>query len=629
MTFKYFAFIFLVLKLTSNVLSSDPTCSSSDKVLIDSSIGTLQGTCQILTIESKKKLYIWQSIPYAEAPVGAKRFKSPEPKSKLSDTYEATKVPNSCMQMIRMKISEKIEFSKPYELAKNSTSRTSEDCLFLNIYAPIDDEFMVKKKAIMIVIHGGDGTVGTGSLDIHEPSVFVSVTDTIVVTFNYRLGILGFLRIDDDDEITGNQGFLDQHLAIKWVHDNAEKFGGDKTRITLLGYGSGARFVALHQIYEPSRALFRNVIIQSGSSVNLADNLLSKSAASKRLTSFFNVVYKDKCDGAGLKECLMEADAFKLIRNSHYYLVNQMSKKSLLTAQKIKALFIPTVDGKVFSESPVKSFRTGNYKKCKMIVGFNANDGASEIPLNYGLITDKTVLKKLSTQLKPNQIINFESFVKFLRKLYAYYPIYPMNRNLKNIHNIIIKSYTNFTMESYRKQSKEQKSNYFWILRTLLTDEEYACPTFKFLDFVADQSEVYTYIYNHRIATSKYPVWYGVVNGDELASVFGQPFRPIDYKRVSYNPWLETENLKYSDDNKRVSKDVMRRWANFIHDDSPNKESDTDSTVWPTYSNDKASKNMHMYLGVIQNGTQIQKMYHSDHCVTWNHAVPKNVYGRL
>ncbi len=156
-----------------------------------------------------------------------------------------------------------------------------------------------------------------------------------------------------------------------------------------------------------------------------------------------------------------------------------------------------------------------------MIVGFNANDGASSIPLNYNLISDKEELKKLPIKngVRVNQIIHFESLVKFLKQYYSYYPVYPMEKNLNTIHNTIIKSYTNFTMESYQKNSKDQKSNYFWILRTLLTDEGYACPTFKFLDFVANKTEVFAFIYNHRMSTSKYPVWYGAVNGDEIASV--------------------------------------------------------------------------------------------------------------
>lgn len=208
-------FTIIFLTLASNAASSDPACSSTETVLIHSSIGDLKGACSILTIESsKKKLYKWQSIPYAEAPIDSKRFKPPMPKSQLSDTLEATKVPNSCMQLIHEKLSPKLEFSKPFELAKNSTSSISEDCLFLNIYAPVDDNFMIKKKPILFIIHGGDETTGTGSLDIHEPSVFSSLTDTIVVTFNYRIGIFGFLRIDNDEGIHFSAYFISSLIYI-------------------------------------------------------------------------------------------------------------------------------------------------------------------------------------------------------------------------------------------------------------------------------------------------------------------------------------------------------------------------------------------------------------------------------
>ncbi len=105
--------------------------------------------------------------------------------------------------------------------------------------------------------------------------------------------------------------------------------------------------------------------------------------------------------------------------------------------------------------------------------------------------------------------------------------------------------------------------------------------------------------------------------------VFGQPFRTEDFDRVSYNPWLENDKHKYSDDNKRVSKDVMNRWANFIHNDSPNKEEV--KPVWPVYSNDKNAKHLHLYLSVLQNGTQISKLFHSSHCKTWNHEVPRQI----
>lgn len=151
-------------------------------------------------------MYKWLSVPYAEPPVGERRFKDPEPKKPLSSTLQASKVANSCMQLVNQKLSEKLEFSHPYELAKDSISQTSEDCLFLNIYAP-EKDFATKKKPILIVIHGGDGTTGTGSLDIQEPSVFAAMTNTIVVTFNYRLGIFGFARIEGDKGIFLNPNF--------------------------------------------------------------------------------------------------------------------------------------------------------------------------------------------------------------------------------------------------------------------------------------------------------------------------------------------------------------------------------------------------------------------------------------
>lgn len=210
--------------------------------------------------------------------------------------------------------------------------------------------------------------LGSGSLDIQEPSVFVVMTDTIVVTFNFRLDIFGFLKLDDEGlkliqfiiyqyngyesdllnlEYQGNQGFLDQHLALKWIHENAEKFGGDNTKITLMGYGSGSRFIGLHLMYKPSFDYFRNVILQSGSPVNLAENLLSKSAAKKR-TDHFLQTYYSKCDSNDKEQCMKADKPFNLSLNSRKFVVEEMSKKSLLTASKIKALFQPIVDGKIF-----------------------------------------------------------------------------------------------------------------------------------------------------------------------------------------------------------------------------------------------------------------------------------------
>lgn len=194
------------------------------------------------------------------------------------------------------------------------------------------------------------------------------MTNTIVVTFNFRLDIFGFLKLDDEGlivfllitylkltlfimllnlEYQGNQGFLDQHLALKWVNENAEKFGGDNTKITLMGYGSGSRFIGLHLMYKPGFDFFRNVILQSGSPVNLAENLLSKSAAKKRADHFLQKYY-NTCDSDDKKQCLKTDKPFNLSLNSRKFVVEEAGNKSLLTASKIEALFQPIVDGKIF-----------------------------------------------------------------------------------------------------------------------------------------------------------------------------------------------------------------------------------------------------------------------------------------
>ena len=114
-----------------------------------------------------------------------------------------------------------------------------------------------------------------------------------------------------------------------------------------MGYGSGSRFVVLHLIYQPSFVFFRNVILQSGSPVNLADNLLSKSASKKR-TDHFIQKYYNQCYSDNKNECLRKVDAFNLTLNSRKFLIEEMSKNSLLTASKIQTLFQPIVDGKIF-----------------------------------------------------------------------------------------------------------------------------------------------------------------------------------------------------------------------------------------------------------------------------------------
>ncbi|KAJ6635997.1 Esterase B1 [Pseudolycoriella hygida] len=152
--------------------------------------------------------------------------------------------------------------------AKNSLTKTfigSDDCLYLNIFTKnLNPE---KLYGVMVYIHGGGHSSGSSTLDSYSPD-YLLTTDVVIVTFNYRLGPLGFLTLKDETlNVPGNAGLKDQQLAMQFVKDNIQHFGGDPNNCTLFGHSSGATCVSLHCIVESSRGLFNKAIIMSGSPV--------------------------------------------------------------------------------------------------------------------------------------------------------------------------------------------------------------------------------------------------------------------------------------------------------------------------------------------------------------------------
>jgi carboxylesterase type B len=273
--------VFISLLLNSILLinyfknSQATECDKTSDIILESKSGRLRGKCSFIKIndedDSKSDaVYSWLSVPYSKPPIKERRFERGEPIT-WTGILDATKIPNSCGQFIDKTIDDKdiFRFEKRWGLSKDSKSRINEDCLYLNIWAPNKAfESMKEKKnsdlPIMVFFHGGE-LVGSSILDIYNPTRFVAMTDTIVITVNYRIGVFGFFHlIDGNKTLQGNQGLFDQHLALKWINENAEKFGGDSSKVTLVGHGSGAELIGYHLLYKPSWPLFRNLIFQSG-----------------------------------------------------------------------------------------------------------------------------------------------------------------------------------------------------------------------------------------------------------------------------------------------------------------------------------------------------------------------------
>src|SRR3954462_8685218 len=213
--------------------------------IVNTPLGTVEGVAQ----EGCER---YAGIRYAQAPIGDRRFQPPEPVEPWTGVYDARHFRASAPQ--------------PPPVAgfilTGAELTTSEDCLFLNVYTPRADD---GARPVMVWIHGGAYTIGSG--DIYDGSSFARRGDVVVVTLNYRLGILGWVPLDHlDPKLTGsgNNGLRDQIEALRWVRDNIAAFGGDPGNVTIFGESAGGGSVATLLAAPDADGLYHRAIIESG-----------------------------------------------------------------------------------------------------------------------------------------------------------------------------------------------------------------------------------------------------------------------------------------------------------------------------------------------------------------------------
>ncbi|CAF1420460.1 unnamed protein product [Adineta ricciae] len=198
---------------------------------------------------------VFYGIPFAQPPVGPLRWEAPVPVVRWAPKMiNATQPPPAC--------------PRPKSTTR-STTRTpfgmSEDCLYLNIFTPLSGDVpLTDLLPVMLFIHGGDFQFGAATEAIYESELLVNNTNIIIALIQYRLGVLGFLATGNGpNDIKGNYGILDQRLAIAWVKNNINAFGGDPNQITLFGQSAGAQSTALHYVTKDMQSYFQRAIIQS------------------------------------------------------------------------------------------------------------------------------------------------------------------------------------------------------------------------------------------------------------------------------------------------------------------------------------------------------------------------------
>lgn len=209
--------------------------------------GTIEG------IQAKDGIQIFKGIPFAAPPVGPLRWKFPQPVTPWEGTRPAKDFGHSSLQ------------SKVVAAVMQVAGGLDEDCLYLNVWAPA----AAKQLPVMVWIHGGAFTTGSGSMPLYDGS-HLAAKGVVLVTINYRLGPLGFMAhpelTKEGGGSSGNYGIRDQIAAMQWVRANIAAFGGDPAKVTIFGESAGAFSVNILAASPPARGLFHRAIAQSGGS---------------------------------------------------------------------------------------------------------------------------------------------------------------------------------------------------------------------------------------------------------------------------------------------------------------------------------------------------------------------------
>lgn len=300
---------------------------------------------------------MYSQIPYAQPPLGELRFKNPVPAENWKDVLLATQVPNSCPQQL----------TYPGIFDEwNTKAPLSEDCLFLNIWVP--KKLRASRNAsVLIWIHGGGFFTGASTLDQYDGAYLAVKNDVIVASMNYRVGALGFLHMGID-EAPGNMGLFDQHLAIKWIKENIESFGGNPNSLTLFGESAGGASVSFHLISPTSRNLTRRFIMQSGS----ANMPWSFKTSEEARNYAFELADALGCqiNRTDLNAALAVVECLRALP-----VTNITSEQDKLIKLGMDFAFVPTVDGEFLPKSPEQLLDGGEFTGVEAIIGTTRDEG--------------------------------------------------------------------------------------------------------------------------------------------------------------------------------------------------------------------------------------------------------------
>ncbi len=313
-----------------------------------------------LRVGTQGDVHSFLGIPFAAPPTGDRRWRPPLPPVPWSEVRPCEKVGSACPQPPSMMRS------------GGGDEPQSEDCLYLNVFAPAD----AKKLPVMVWIHGGAFFLGSGSAPLYDGGNLAR-RGVVVVAINYRLGPFGFLAhpaltAESEHHSSGNYGLLDQIEALRWVKRNAAAFGGDPANVTIFGESAGAFSVGCLLVSPLAKGLFHRAIAESGAAIWIQGSLheagIREPAAETTGAAVLKELVGELADVLAAARAKSAAELLAIARPT----LRIMGAAGGSTDDHV---FAPITDGWVIPDLPGRLFAEGKVATVPFLTGTNADEG--------------------------------------------------------------------------------------------------------------------------------------------------------------------------------------------------------------------------------------------------------------
>ncbi|XP_045760938.1 uncharacterized protein LOC123864502 isoform X1 [Maniola jurtina] len=565
----------------------DPRSFSKDEKRLTREYHLRQGALRGLIVKPGKNydlqpVEMFLGIPYAAPPVGNLRFMPPVSAPPWPGVHMATHFAPVCPQSLPV-----IKKGNPPSLGRQHylnrlkpfLAKESEDCLYLNIYVPYR-EHKAKKFPVLVFIHGDSFEWSSGNP--YDGRILSSYGNVMVVTVNFRLGVLGFMKPSLTEHVYGNNGLLDQLAALQWIKDNIEDLNGDPHSVTLMGHGTGAACVNFLMLSPISNGLFHRAILMSGSA-------LSDAAMTRDPTQYtLQVAQSLGCNPSSknMMTCLQNKPLSEI-------------KKVQILARRFETPLGPVVAGSFIPSEPANTMASfpnllSKYQLLSGVTELESYHDFGVIELDHGILENQ----------------RDEFITKFVKIVFEGAEDEALDE--------ILKQYSPSKLDPQRWNVEANRD----VVLNLFSDARTLAPMINFANYQSKANrQSYFYVFAHNSISTDYAPLNKSVHGEEMPYVLGIPLGGA-------NTHFHAE---YTLKEKLLSEVIMRLWTNFVKNGSPNTQSvneyyTLDKKQWNQYNVEWPEYNVaHQPYLRIDLPPAINSLYRSNYTKFWIETLPNKL----